>query len=778
MAWGTKYRFNIYSHLVGTYWKADLALKDYEGAITTGVELSAEAALTISLEGQGGSKYLTANGNALKGTSATLSICIENSTQAAAFLAFATVEVEEWKLLIYKGTAPGNETIYHELFIQPDVYQFPYSAYPYFIQLTANDEIGRLNSVSFAQSSGARYTVRATIMYFIFECLNKLGINREVREVCNLYCAETDAAAADSSLAQVTVDPKKYLNRIGREDEAPMSCHEVLNDIFKTFGIVMHLGSDNRWFLKRVNEIAGTSYIQRILSDATSVESSATITNHLVATNTETGDGIVTFINNPTVVMDWRWKRAEIQFFVGLARTFVLDGDFAPDKWTDENTLANWDKFFRFPSVNHTLTYVRRPVDVLRTYQAGRYIDGDIANSSLFEFTVNTGTSYIQATDSLDGYPSFFKVEDKVILSAASGSTLPAPLLPGQVYYVINMQTSPPDADSDADVHQFRLSLTAGGGFINITTNGTGTFFIGKEEQSEFDWVAQLNGYQTALWSDDVIDNKAGIKSDPVEVVAGGGTSFELSFWWRIIFDNGLIIQDNPAEAYYLAVLETPAGSKYYYDNATLTWELAASASDITVNVLADSAKLYNWTRQPIQPASFPADGFFYFILLTPSSASNTDTLGVQYGNIKSAFLINGSSDIEYVAKEAEIGSDYAYNAEPIVVLTGDTPSDIYSGFIGAPGGGLTTDWYRRGVTETKELLDILLQSYMNNYGRTTRKITGTLMANFSADKCVKDSNLDYPEGAGTHTPVFMITGGTLNVENGTWDAEFTEIRE
>jgi hypothetical protein len=49
-------------------------------------------------------------------------------------------------------------------------------------------------------------------------------------------------------------------------------------------------------------------------------------------------------------------------------------------------------------------------------------------------------------------------------VTVSSSTTLPAGLIQGVVYYVVNQSTN-----------DFELSLTSGGGAVNITDNGTGT---------------------------------------------------------------------------------------------------------------------------------------------------------------------------------------------------------------------------------------------------------------------------------------------------------------
>jgi len=767
MAFATKFRFNLYSYHIGTYWKIDLQVDGYAGSVLS--KEVADESFQITTEGQGGGKFGTSGGSCIKGTSANLSILIQNSTDRDLFLELATVEEQEWKMLIYKGTAPGNEVIYHELFIQPDVYQFPYEDYPYFISLRAVDEIGRLQSIKFYSAGTTRYTTRNTIMYFIFEILDKLGIQRSIREVCNIYSTEMDDGTSDSPLMQATVDPTTYLVNKGRDNEDVMNCHQVLNELLKPFCLIMTLGNDNRWYIRRLTELAASSHTQRIISDATTVDSTSSVTGHILTTNTEKDDTIVTFINSPVTFVDWRWKRMTLTFNLGDADSLVLDGDFAASKWDDINTLTNWSKEFRFPADGRTLVYERVQVSALEDYQAGHFLPSNVGDSSIYTFTPNTGNDYLQVTDALDAQESPFKVGDKVYISHSHGATLPSPLANYIPYWVVDILNPSADGDSDPDIHQIRISNVEGGDPVNMTNSGSGTFYLGFSKEASIKNVAQLNGYQTNLWSDDTVDDKSGIESATVAVIAGAGNTFEIAFWWKILFDNSLTIQANGAEAYYELKL-VGASDTYYYSVSAGSW-----GTTRVVNTITDPRDRYEWYREKVNPADFPVDGDLSLILYTPSSASNTDTSGIQYALVESSFLYKGQLEAEIIQKTAEVGKDYAYDPPEIEVMNGDAPSSVYRGHIGI-GSSLTTDWYRKGVTESKELLDLMMQTYMNNYGRTSMKVSGMLMADFDAEQVISDDNLDYEREGATVTPKLFFNGGSYNVENGTWNGEWVEI--
>lgn len=770
MAFATKYRFHLYGFYVGTYWKIDLQKDGYVGSINSSENLDAAAALVINLEGMGGEKYFTATGSRLKSTSATLQIFVDNATIKEELDEFATLTNASWKMLIYKGTASGNETIWAELMIQPDVYSHPYEDFPYFISITATDELGRLNAIPF-DNSGTAYTARDSYMTYIMAILGKLNISRQVKSVCNVFAS---GMATDDPLWQATVDPTKYVNNAGRENEEVWNCADVLNDLLAAFGAVMLLGRGNAWTIRRINELAADSFQENTYSAASGVASSAAVSDHIISTNGNTDDSIMTFINSPMISVGWRWKRVGLRIFTGGNENFVFRGDLSPAYWTGLNSLLYWFEVNKGPSADPTVKYgattpfpaveLIERVEIFEDvkYMGGVYINGDIPNSTIHTWLADqTFNDLILGTGTTD---EIYSVDDEVFLMKANDAVMPVPLGDNRSYFIKQF--------TGGDFRYPQLSLTQGGAVIDLTSDGSGTRFIGLAATEQLTYAVQINGYQTAEYSSGDITNKNGIYTAGVWVLAGSGNTISISFFWRLIFDNADAFQSDAAYGYWQLTISTPGGTIYYYNKTTFAWQTTAVA-----NVLEDDLKAYDWRHERVDSSTIPADGRMEFWIYQPSSASNTELLGMQVANIESSFTIGGVTDAEYIDKVCEVGEDFAYTADTIELYSGDLPSTAYKGYVGY-GGALAVNWYRRGVSETKELTDILLQCMMNNCGRTSLKVSGNLMGDFVPDQIIEDSNLQYEREGGTVTPRLMLLGGSLNVEEGLWSGEWVEIVE
>ena len=770
MAFGVKYRFNVYSYHIGTYWRVDLSEDGYSGSINSSVDLDAAAAVNLNLEGVGGEKFFTASEAAIKGSSVSLTVCIDSDELKDSFSEFSTEAEGKFMLSLYKGTAPGNESLYGHLVVQPDVFMFPYEDYPYFITILATDELGSLSGIPFLNSSSEPYLARQPIMYFIFEILGKLtlGAAKNVKTVCNLFA---EGMVTDDPLYQATIDPTKYVIEEGRENETVWNCADVLNDILKSFGAVLTLGEGDVFLIRRLDEMAADSFQENTYTIHSEVNSSATITDHVVATNTNTDDSIMAFINSASVSAQWRWKRVSLRIYTGGNENFVFRGGLSPDQWLNDNELLNWDFEYKGPSFVFVVKYgattpfpavpIIQRVEIFEQVDhiGGVYIDGDTANSTIYSFSVQLEGDILILDHALGAEP--FEVDSEVFITKANTAVLPTPLGNDRSYQVHSY---------DGGDTFLRLKNSGETSVIDLTGSASGNLFVGQKETTELTYGVQVNGYQTAEYTTGDITNKIGLKTDAVYVLAGTGNSFSLSFFWKILFSNSDTYQANPAYGYWQLTITNSAGTVYYYDKAAFDWQTTATA-----NILEDDLMAYGWKYEHVDSLDIPTDGSLVFTVYQPSSFSNSDLLGVQVANIDSSLTIGGVTDAEYIDKTAEVGENYAYTANRLELYTGDLPATSYRGHVGF-SGQLANNWYRRGVSETKELTDILLQTYLNNYGRTTLKVQGTLMGDFLPHQVIQDANMAYEREGSTVTPRLVLLGGSYNLEDGVWSGEWVEM--
>jgi hypothetical protein len=129
--------------------------------------------------------------------------------------------------------------------------------------------------------------------------------------------------------------------------------------------------------------------------------------------------------------------------------------------------------------VNMTIDSTAKDMTIISSAQTA-LTTSDTASLILFEedvdaTTINTDLVGFATRDAGRTFTTDFGTDEKLDIAAhampnntrvtvSSSTTLPAGLIQGVVYYVVNQSTN-----------DFELSLTSGGGAVNITDNGTGT---------------------------------------------------------------------------------------------------------------------------------------------------------------------------------------------------------------------------------------------------------------------------------------------------------------
>ncbi len=98
----------------------------------------------------------------------------------------------------------------------------------------------------------------------------------------------------------------------------------------------------------------------------------------------------------------------------------------------------------------------------------GSYRGGIGSGFPIFPFTVNTSTNVFTVFNAIDnGEEPNFADDTQCLVYFRSGGSLPSPLFPNVLYYVINSTGT-----------TFQLSTTLGGVAIDITTAGSGDLYI------------------------------------------------------------------------------------------------------------------------------------------------------------------------------------------------------------------------------------------------------------------------------------------------------------
>lgn len=131
-------------------------------------------------------------------------------------------------------------------YIEPDVYQEPYTQPPYEVSFSAVDGLVRLKDTDFPIVSGTGILATDSDLNIILFILNKIGSSLNVETCCNIK--EADMAAGNV----FTLAYNKLAGFI--KSGKPMSCYEVLEQILTVYQcrIIQHKG---KWVIVRVDEM-------------------------------------------------------------------------------------------------------------------------------------------------------------------------------------------------------------------------------------------------------------------------------------------------------------------------------------------------------------------------------------------------------------------------------------------------------------------------------------------------------------------------------------------
>lgn len=164
------------------------------------------------------------------------------------YSAFFRAEPGQWLLKVYR-----NATLYWEGQNTTESYQEPYTVNPYKSVLTFSD-LADLDFIYYL-NSGSFYSGFRSLAQVVSDCVGKLQIDQDIREMINVVTEEcyTDAAITDkSTLANTYVDSRAFI-KYDKEQELALSCLEVLRRVCGSMKCRM-FQYGGKWHIFRVEE--------------------------------------------------------------------------------------------------------------------------------------------------------------------------------------------------------------------------------------------------------------------------------------------------------------------------------------------------------------------------------------------------------------------------------------------------------------------------------------------------------------------------------------------
>ena len=172
------------------------------------------------------------------------------STSSFQFAELFTNDSDNYRVQYYKG---GSLKWVGKIY--PSTYQEPYhhnagTSYP--VTITAVDGLVELDNIPFLDDQGERFTGKAKQIVVIARALSRLGFDLGIRSALNIYATGMNTAASDDPLDQAYVDYDSYY-----QDGEPLSCLEVIKRNIEPYGASI-CQWDGYWWLVRKEEFVGT----------------------------------------------------------------------------------------------------------------------------------------------------------------------------------------------------------------------------------------------------------------------------------------------------------------------------------------------------------------------------------------------------------------------------------------------------------------------------------------------------------------------------------------
>lgn len=562
------------------------------------------------------------------------------STDSMKFIDLYTNDMLEMQIRLFKGT----DMIWIG-YLDSQLYSEPFDQYDnYPVSLTGNDGLALLDRIDFLNSYGYKYYSFQSNWYIITEILNKLNIKWN-----NIYVGLSTVSYEIQYSASTSMFSETYVlcDNFYDEDNKPMSCREVLENILRLFGAYIQM-------------VDGNIYITDINSLCLDPVGTPTTT-----TTTSTTTSTTTTTMSPNC----------FQILTPLSWSYVSGPDACSNLlrdvyYGDSDTFADCTTISASPYCTYTLG----------GYYSNGFIwkyspDGiNLTTSGNCSYTTTTTTTFIESNE----YIYFDKLvgSDVVLKTSATGGTIDLTFTYSISASCDNVGTDGQDANSSTSTISYSLdsgvtwtqldsaySSITGGNYPNgqsdqVINTGTTTFFgltdinlilFGGSFQCDSGRNGQSGDLQVTL-------NSALLDGTPIRI--GCSDSYKYGCG-ELYISCGSIINTTTTTFNNPPIINTPKFRKYdsgftFIDNETLDLELGdvsdiGFATDVqTLNILSPINKQkITWSpyvNSKILDYATSSDSFWELISTTYNGTYPNNWTEKLYGSAGST----GSTDANY----------------------------------------------------------------------------------------------------------------------------------
>lgn len=582
------------------------------------------------------------------------------------------------------GSSVGLQ-LYWTGYCVSEFYSEPYLKEPFPIEITAIDGLGELSSTSVEDSNGNRYKGDQSVMFLISEALKTTDLKININNSVNIYEANMASGNSDDTFTQAFVDMRIFYLDETKDFEY------MLTSLLEPFGARI-FQSMGEWWITRIEYSVTQSLIFRKF-DYTGVYISNSIDNPIYTTNGPTAQNRFAWVNRSQIrSFNRNYGAISIAHDLSKDQNLIDSGSFEPEYLEED---SNGNVFFK--DWNFTMGQ-----------------DGQTFGLEILD----------------DGTGAFFNDWGETSFDPQNDSILASKEIP----FILNQSVQ--------IKIKFRVNMMF---YRNLPYARIGWRFRARNadtgDYSDVEWLGGVFGYSSTT-NTEAINNvyiESGDSNQWQDIELGpftvappvsGPTTYQLSFYFHNhrgfdyddyddmrVLNINYDVRRNDDQRLYFA---DPTSDKVLYYKIDAT-DAPESEPDV-IRPLSYNASV---PRQWVLQSSYNVAGGQYVLkkLLLDSVAISI------YPNelSQTGGYVDPPSTATYSITTSKLVKSTL--SKPVVlgdVPTFDNAKEIYRGYFKLSDGTPTRNWFRKGITEERFLLDILVNDYTTQLKDQAQKLSGT----------------------------------------------------
>jgi hypothetical protein len=760
MAWATEYRLE-FSDNHSVDWKVDIESDGFAGTVTDLV--GAGTPLVIDWENESDDFA-----DPLRASRAYINVWSQTNFALAALY---SAEDMKYRVSIYEG-----ETLKWQGYIVTQYFEEPYECPPYQVTITACCGLELLKNYRYYDTTGSPYIYydgRRYLSQIILDILGKIGITT-FKEFINIYEASMVSEVTDSPLDQLKIDVDVFRNRNSWKGfQNCMYCDEVLREILKIYNANI-IQKDGYFFIYRPVELKSATVYGRLFTAATTKTGISITPSKDIYRSTQASDlrqipGGQLMVQSPASVIrsyqDYGNKDSWLDNWDFKASSYNPYYLIDPDSWAFWTGSADTIAREVPEEADGVLMYAegsRRAHNIYQQFGTYALATSDVIGFSFDYYIYNYSGGdlvaiYIDIKIKCDGADQWLKYKDEEDwewVTSEDFITITTPAFKGRSSWVSMFRTIASGLPKNGP-----YTITIYTPYCEISNNfaiaiKNVKFFSTNDEiqvyrrphHGPFPRLARfLLGVSTFVTK--YIDRPDIIENSYDKVNAGiTGREIEMSYILGDVTNSGM---DN--------VVEQFAGSLSMHVKQTrvdiIILTGTKGSANITVNGVTKTVSFI--TDLSLSAASFVG-----------GAAASYDAVGITLTNINQVLHFTAQSE----------GVDFDGDST-ITNLSGDLSGNLAEGTAFSEALTYTEEWNTRGGSESKELIEIIVDEVAAQYARPKQLVQMVIADTGDSSSmdilgCFEDDLNEYSSS----NRKFVFNRGSFDIKSRRWDIDFMEV--